>query len=80
LAGAATFSQYLDAAIVAAVAGATTKGAAWFQFGGNTYLVAEGATGSGDTYGSGDAVVEITGLVDLSKAVFNATTGDLTIA
>jgi len=80
LAGAASFAQYLDAAIVAAVAGATTKGAAWFQFGGDTYLVAEAVTGSGDTYGSGDAVIAITGLIDLSKAAFNATTGDLTIA
>lgn len=79
LAGAATFAQYLDAAIVAAAAGATTKGAAWFQFGGDTFLVAEADTSSGNTYGSGDAVIAITGLVDLSKAVFNATTGDLTI-
>ena len=80
LATSATFAQYLDAAIVAAAAGATTIGAAWFQFGGDTYIVSEAVTTSGNTYGSGDGVISITGLVDLSTALFNGTTGDLTIA
>ncbi len=79
-----TFTQYLDAAVAAN--DATSAGfVEWFQFGGNTYLVRDnddGASTPGDTTGytaAEDSVIEITGLVDLSTATFNATTGDLTI-
>ena len=79
-----TFTQYLDAA-VAANAAASADFVEWFQFGGNTYLVMDsndGASTPADTAGytgSEDSMIEITGLVDLSAATFNASTGDLTI-
>ena len=80
LASSATFSDYATAAIVAATGSAGADGAAWFQFGSNTYLVVEGDTSGGATYdATEDAIVEITGLVDLSAAAFNATNGQFTI-
>jgi S-layer protein len=61
----------------------------WFQYGGNTYLVQDnidtaGSTSAGsnaDTYTDGtDAIIAIEGLVDLSSATFNLTSGELIIA
>jgi hypothetical protein len=52
---------------------------AYFQFGGNTYLVTDSDTQTADTFQSTDSVLEITGLVDLSAASFNTLTGELTI-
>lgn len=51
----------------------------WFQYGGNTYIVADtdAATASGD-FGAGDTVVELTGNVDLSGATLAGT--ELSIA
>ena len=68
--------------------GQTGEGeATWFQHSGNTYIVIDNddanniAAGALDTYNAGkDVVIEITGLVDLSTASFNATTGTLEIA
>ncbi len=81
LAANSTFAQYLDAAIVAAVAGSTTSGASWFQFNGDTFIVVEGDTTGGNTYDTTeDSVIAITGLKDLSTSVFNASTFELTIA
>ena len=78
LAGNATFADYLDAAADAAAQ------ITHFQFGGNTYVVndaREDDAGTGYVDGvAGDAVIEISGLVDLSTASFNTTTGDLFIA
>jgi S-layer protein len=90
LASNSTFAQYLDAAVNAASSVTSDVGSAvngqWFQFNGDTFLVIDGYTDSStDTDNAGylateDSVIAITGLVNLSTAVFNATTGDLTIA
>ena len=79
-----TFEAKVNASLVQTGAGEST----WFQHGGNTYIVidneASGANplaGAVDTYTAGkDIVIEITGLVDLSTASFNATIGTLEIA
>jgi S-layer protein len=67
LASTAVFQDYANAAINAVGAG----GATWFQYDGNTYVVAD--LGADDTsFNNGqDAIVKITGLVDLSTASFN---------
>ena len=79
---ASSLTQYLDAAVAANNAAAAGF-VEWFQFGGNTFVVRDNDDGSSaDTTGytaGEDSVIEITGLVDLSAATFNASTGDLTI-
>jgi S-layer protein len=59
-----TFANLLDAST------ATADNAAWFQFGGNTFLVGSTATGSVFTNGT-DTVVELTGLLDLSNSTIS---------
>ena len=72
----ATLQNFADAAVTAAAA----KGAAWFQFGGDTYIVEDRGTDSATTFVNGeDMIIKIAGLVDLSKAVFNTGTGVLLI-
>jgi S-layer protein len=78
-----TFADYLLLATLAmeGLGDATLDDSlSWFQFGGNTYLVSDADTDANDTFVSTSSVLEIVGLVDLSTAVFNATTGTLTIA
>jgi S-layer protein len=79
IASTSTFAQFVDAAIVA-IADPGSSGAdaaAWFQYGGNTFLVVEGDTSGGNTFSaSEDVIVGIDGLVDLSTATFNATNGE----
>ncbi|MDB0035775.1 hypothetical protein N9E73_02565, partial [Planktomarina temperata] len=60
----ASLSDLLDAATSAA------DTAAWFQYGGNTFLVGSSATGSSFTNGV-DTVVELTGLLDLSNSTIS---------
>lgn len=55
----AAFSQ------AAAVTGA---GATWFQYGTDTYIVADVGAGNAEAFGAGDLIVKLTGLVDLSVA------------
>ena len=78
----ATFADYLAAAVASvAVTANTGENVEWFQFNGNTYIVVDGY-GSSDGAGytaAEDSVIEITGLVDLSKAVFTSTADTLTI-
>lgn len=78
-----TFEAKVNASLVQTGEGEAT----WFQHSGNTYIVIDNddanniAAGAVDTYNAGkDVVIEITGLVDLSTASFNATTGTLEIA
>lgn len=78
-----TFEAKVNASLVQTGEGEAT----WFQHSGNTYIVIDNDSGSGpiagavDSYTAGkDVVIEITGLVDLSTASFNATTGTLEIA
>jgi hypothetical protein len=46
-----------------------------FRFGGDTYIVADLDTAG--TFGSGDVLVKLSGIVDLSGVVFNATGGEV---
>lgn len=71
----AVYQDYLDAA----TAGAAYGEVRWFQFGGNTYVVEDLSAASTFQNGS-DVVIRLAGLVDLSTAVWNGATGDLTLA
>ncbi|GAB2948957.1 hypothetical protein GCM10027182_16540 [Aquaspirillum soli] len=54
--------------------GAGTDQLVWFQYGGNTYVYADLATGGNiGSVGTGDNIVKITGLVDLATSTY--TTG-----
>jgi S-layer protein len=64
----AVFQDYANLAI------ATTNqgGIAWFQFGGDTYIVQEAGNNTANTFTNGtDFIVKLTGLVDLSQASFD---------
>ncbi|HZW13790.1 MAG TPA: DUF4214 domain-containing protein [Noviherbaspirillum sp.] len=77
LGAAATLDQYLDAAAADNGAGTGDEIVAWFNFGGNTYLVVDNSDNTTFTSGT-DAVVKLTGVIDLtSSAVVN---GVLTLA
>jgi len=79
LAGTAVFQDYANAAVNAL--GADGNNAAWFQFGGNTYIVQSGNTTAGNDFVNGeDAIIQIVGLVDLSTASYNQSIGTLEIA
>jgi S-layer protein len=68
LANTAGFSDYVNDAISAAA----IDEAAWFQYGGNTYVVADVGAADTLTFTTGDDyIVKLTGLVDLSNASFN---------
>jgi len=70
LAGTAVFQDFANAAINALAIGQ----AGWFQFAGNTYVVADVGADNGTTFQNGqDFVVMLTGLIDLSNASFNNT-------
>ena len=78
----------VDAKVKASLVQTGEGEATWFQNGGNTYIVIDNDDGNNllagditDSYIAGkDVVIEITGLVDLSTASFNTTTGSLEIA
>jgi S-layer protein len=59
--------------LAAAGAGGTVS---WFTYGGNTYVVED--NGAGATFGSGDVVVKLNGIVDLSHSAISG--GIVTIA
>lgn len=78
LAGTAVFQDYANAAVNAL--GTDGNNAAWFQFGGNTYIVQSGNTTAGNDFVNGeDAIIQIVGLVDLSTASYNQSIGTLEI-
>ena len=64
----------IDQALAAAVG--TANNVSWFQYGTNTYVVAD--TDGSAAFSAGDTVVKLTGLVDLSASTLAATV--LTIA
>jgi hypothetical protein len=66
----------LQSALDLAAAGTTGGTVDWFSYGGNTYIVED--NGSGTTFGAGDIVVKVTGVVDLSHATIAS--GIVTIA
>lgn len=77
LADTAVFQDYANAAVNAVAA----DGAIWFQYSGSTYLVVDSVAANSTSFTNGsDQIIKIVGLVDLSTAVFNVTTGDLAIA
>ncbi|WP_425974030.1 hypothetical protein [Tepidimonas sp. HKU78] len=67
LGAAATFDQYLDAA----AAGAANT-LAWFNFGGDTYLVVDQSAGNSFVSGT-DAVIKLAGVVSLGTSSISAT-------
>lgn len=74
----ATFDNYVTEAAkgaqVASGDGAGSFGIAWFQFGGNTFVVQDANIGAGTAgvFDNGnDIIVKLTGLVDLSASSFN---------
>ena len=74
------FTDASSAADLAAAANSvlTANGAASieaFRFGGDTYIVAD--TGTTGSFGSGDVLVKLAGIVDLNSVVFNATGGEV---
>lgn len=58
-----TFDQAVNTALAA-----VTSDVAWFEYKGNTYVVADN-DGNGDTFGAGDYIVKLNGIVDLNDAV-----------
>lgn len=58
-----TFDQAVDTALAA-----VTSEVAWFEYKGNTYVVADN-DGKGDTFDAGDYIVKLNGIVDLNDAV-----------
>lgn len=75
----AVFQDYANAAIAAIT---VTDDLAWFQYGGNTYIVQEKNAGTNaDVFvNNEDFIVKIAGTVDLSTASWNKTSGTLEIA
>lgn len=71
----AVFQDYANAAVNALGA----NEAVWFQFGGNTYIVADMGADTATFTNSQDFVVKLTGLVDLSNASFNNTTDTIAL-
>jgi S-layer protein len=63
----ALFTDYLNAAAVTSVTPATNGVWSWFQFGGNTYVVADQTNATTFT-ASSDFVVELAGLIDLTNS------------
>lgn len=71
LGAAATLDQYLDAA--AAFDGSAAAVAKWFQFGTDTYIVVSNdnnAAGNAGFTSGADAVIKLTGTIDLSTSAF----------
>lgn len=62
-----TEEMTFDQAVNTALAAVSTE-VAWFEYKGNTYVVADN-DGSGDTFGANDYIVKLNGTVDLSDAV-----------
>ncbi len=72
----AVFQDYANAAMNAIGA----NDVAWFQFGGNTYIVMdEGTTNSTTFINTEDYIIQVAGLVDLSGASFNVTNGTIAL-
>lgn len=66
----------LDLALAIATLTDVVNEVSWFQYGTNTYIVANDGTAG---FNAGDLVVKLTGLVDLSTSTLDTTTDYLTI-
>jgi S-layer protein len=69
----AVFQDYANAAMNSLVNGGNTVAVGWFQFGGNTYVVADVGAESTTFNNSQDYIVKLSGLIDLTNASFNNT-------
>jgi hypothetical protein len=69
----AVFQDFLDAATAGNGLNPAENDLAWFQFGGNTYVVQDNSTESTFQNGS-DSVIQLQGLVDLSGFVYTGGT------
>lgn len=81
LAGTAVFQDYANATVNQLAT--DDKDAAWFQFGGNTFIIFndnQADATDADFENGADGIIQITGLVDLSAASYNQTQGTLEIA
>ena len=81
LASTAVFQDYANASVNQLAA--NNEDFAWFQFGGNTFIIGNDDQGDGanDNFENGtDSIIQITGLVDLSTASYNQDNGTLEIA
>ncbi len=67
----------IDTALAIAALTDTANEISWFQYGSNTYIVANDGTAG---FAAGDLLVKLTGLIDLTNATLNATTDYLTLA
>jgi S-layer protein len=78
LAATAVFQDYANAVVNAGGDSSTNGHIGWFQFGGDTYIV-EGLNNAittpnfANSSATGDIVVKLTGLVDLSHTSLNTT-------
>ena len=74
LAASAAFADYLAAATAGVIADAGTSTMAWFQFGGDTYIVVDdilvaNTPDDNTVFENGiDSVVKLTGLIDLARS------------
>lgn len=67
----------IDLALAIASLTDTANEVSWFQYGTNTYIVANDGTAG---FAAGDLVVKLTGLVDLTNATLDGATDYLTLA
>jgi S-layer protein len=74
LADTASFQDFANAAVGST--GASLQ-VAWFQFGGNTYVVVDKTTGGATFDDSNDFIIKLAGLHDLSTANFNTDNGTI---
>ena len=67
-----TEEMAFNKAVNTALAAVDTTKLAWFEYQGNTYVVADAENGKGDTFVAGDYIVKLNGIVDLSDAVVDS--------
>ena len=67
-----TEEMAFDKAVNTALAAVDTTKLAWFEYQGNTYVVADAENGNGDTFVANDYIVKLNGIVDLSDAVVDS--------
>jgi S-layer protein len=77
LGGTAVFADLANAAVNGSTA---NNDMLWFQFGGDTYIIQDNATGGATYNAAADTIIKLTGLIDLATASFNATNGVLELA
>jgi len=77
LAATAVFQDFANAAVNINDA---NNALSWFQYDGNTYVIQDANNGDTDFQNGTDMIIQLSGLVDLSQASFNATNGTIQLA